>query len=196
LEDPNEPEPETGAESEALHDLMEVKSVTLVDNTASEPAGEGEGQEYTTLADTIVRKSKRTKSQQIRTIPANTVLLVVEEAYSDGHHRARIGPKEWVSIETPSGKILMRPGRLQVADRNAGADKVIAPTPVHATIEPVDVISVLNIGQVIMVGKTTMSLESQVRGRIDHVGQELGSWAVVFYFHGSGRCADNAEDLP
>jgi hypothetical protein len=169
-----------GTEPEDLDNLVQVKSVKLVDNTESELMIDGQGLEYTTLSATLCRVSKSTTSKVVRTLAPGEVVVVIEETYSNGHHRARIGDHEWVSIETSTGKIVMRPGRVQSADPNAGMYKVIAKTPVHETIDVLDqnVVAMLNIGEVVAVDRTARTQESHLRGRIDR-GGGLFYWCSI-----------------
>ena len=64
---------------------------------------------YTVVKEAIIRAGPSTKSQEVDRRKAGQKLVVLEQATSDGHLRARVGFGEWASISTNKGSILMVP---------------------------------------------------------------------------------------
>lgn len=54
----------------------------------------------------VVRTKLSIKSPVCRELQAGATIVVLEEARCEGHHRARIGINEWVSLKTAKGSVL------------------------------------------------------------------------------------------
>jgi hypothetical protein len=61
---------------------------------------------FTVLAKATVRSDASPNSKMLGTLEPGDTIVVLEEAQCDGHHRARIGTKRWISLMTPKGKVL------------------------------------------------------------------------------------------
>ena len=65
---------------------------------------------YILVKKAIVHKThKRKKKDEVLRVKADTIVLVLEEAESDGHRRARIGEDQWISLSDDKGKVLAKP---------------------------------------------------------------------------------------
>lgn len=106
---------EKGDEDESIEDLPEVKSVKLVQNVVAPAAEDSDGgMPYTVLVEARVRAGVGLNCEVVRRIAAGECVTICKEVYHSGHHRGRIGSDdsapEWVSIQTDTGRVLLRPG--------------------------------------------------------------------------------------
>ena len=74
-----------------------------------------QAQPYSVVATVTVRKNKSVKRADlkggtwVREIKAGATIAVLEECTAGGHHRARIGVDEWISLRTEKGNVLATP---------------------------------------------------------------------------------------
>ena len=74
-----------------------------------------QAQPYSVVATVTVRKNKSVKRADlkggtwVREIKAGATVAVLEECTAGGHHRARIGVDEWISLRTEKGSVLATP---------------------------------------------------------------------------------------
>ena len=69
-----------------------------------------QAQPYSVVATATVRKNKSVKNgRSVREIKAGATVAVLEECTVGGHHRARIGVDEWISLLTDKGHVLATP---------------------------------------------------------------------------------------
>lgn len=64
---------------------------------------------FTVLAKATVRSDASPNSKMLGTLEPGDTIVVLEETHRDGHHRARIGTKRWISLVTPKGSVLAVP---------------------------------------------------------------------------------------
>jgi hypothetical protein len=89
------------------------------------------GLPYTMVANATLRAGPSVSSPAVRQIGPRCEVMIFEQVTCDGHHRGRIGPAEWLSIQTAKGKMLAIPGF--VADLQSAAATVVAqPAAVYA----------------------------------------------------------------
>lgn len=94
---------------------------------------------YTTVTKAVVRTGPSLSSPVVRELPPKYEVTIFEERSCDGHNRGRIGPGQWMSIQTAKGKVLAVPGNLEAAQTTpvfgligATPAALAQPAPVHA----------------------------------------------------------------
>lgn len=100
---------------------------------------------YTTVAKAVVRTGPSLCSPVVGELPPKYEVMIFEQRSCDGHNRGRVGPEQWVSIQTAKGKVLAIPGNLEAAQTmpvfgliGATPAALAQPAPFHAaTVAPV-----------------------------------------------------------